>query len=275
MLDRIFHDQEQIYRSGDIKGGLLPNAKANGLSDKQFDACVSDETALNALNARSEKGGQDGVSSTPTFFINGKKAFEGVPTPEQLDAAVPGRRPDSLYAERSIRRRLGSAPSGDGPRHLHELADRERPEQQHPQRRVPGELGVAMLAGQVDHRKVGRPGPGALRHLPAVRPVAKGDLGDHEVDGRRPDSKLGQGLQPAADTDHPMTGVGQGRLEQGGEMIVVFDQEEFGGTWHGLLIGRGSISFIEGATGFMLNDKALRPRAGEEKWVRFSARNPL
>ena len=88
VLDQVFHDQDQIYRSGDIKAGLEPIAKANGLSDKQFDACVSDETALNALNARSEKAGQDGIGSTPTFIINGKKAFEGVPTPEQLDAAV-------------------------------------------------------------------------------------------------------------------------------------------------------------------------------------------
>ncbi len=88
VLDRIFHDQEQIYRSGDIKAGLLPIAKANGISDKQFDACVSDEASLNALNARSEKATQDGVGSTPTFIINGRKAFEGVPTPEQLSAAV-------------------------------------------------------------------------------------------------------------------------------------------------------------------------------------------
>jgi protein-disulfide isomerase len=88
VLDQVFHDQDQIYRSGDIKAGLLPIAKANGLSDKQFDACVSDETALNALNARSEKADKDGIGSTPTFIINGKKAFEGVPTPEQLDAAV-------------------------------------------------------------------------------------------------------------------------------------------------------------------------------------------
>jgi protein-disulfide isomerase len=88
VLEQIFHDQEQIYRSGDIKAGLLPIAKANGMDDKQFDACVSDETALNALNARSEKATQDGIGSTPTFIINGKKAFEGVPTPEQLDAAI-------------------------------------------------------------------------------------------------------------------------------------------------------------------------------------------
>ncbi|HEY4032135.1 MAG TPA: DsbA family protein [Caulobacteraceae bacterium] len=88
VLDQVFHAQEQIYKSGDIKSGLLPIAKANGLSDKQFEACVNDETAINALNARSEKAGQDGVNSTPTFFINGKKTFEGVPTPQQLDAAI-------------------------------------------------------------------------------------------------------------------------------------------------------------------------------------------
>ncbi|MGZ3273975.1 MAG: thioredoxin domain-containing protein [Caulobacteraceae bacterium] len=88
VLDRVFHDQDQIYRSGDIKAGLLPIAKANGLSDKQFETCVNDESAINALNARNEKAGKDGVNSTPTFIINGKKAFEGVPTSQQLDAAV-------------------------------------------------------------------------------------------------------------------------------------------------------------------------------------------
>jgi protein-disulfide isomerase len=88
VLDQVFRDQEQIYKSGDIKAGLLPIAKANGLSDKQFEACVNDEAAINALNARNEKAGQDGVAVTPTIFINGKKAFESVPTAEQLDAAI-------------------------------------------------------------------------------------------------------------------------------------------------------------------------------------------
>src|SRR5215469_16401885 len=48
VLDQVFKDQDQIYKSGDIKSGLLPIAKANGLSDKQFDACVNDEAAINA-----------------------------------------------------------------------------------------------------------------------------------------------------------------------------------------------------------------------------------
>ena len=88
VLDQVFHDQEEIYRSGDIKPGLLKIAKANGLSEQQFNDCISNNDALVALNTRSEKAGTDGVQATPTFFINGKKAFEAVPTPAQLDAAI-------------------------------------------------------------------------------------------------------------------------------------------------------------------------------------------
>ena len=88
VLDQVFHAQGDIYKSGDVKGGLLKVAKANGMSDKQFDDCVNNSDALVALNTRSEKAGTDGVDATPTFFINGKKAFESVPTEAQLDAAI-------------------------------------------------------------------------------------------------------------------------------------------------------------------------------------------
>jgi protein-disulfide isomerase len=88
VLDAIYHQQETIFRSGDARAALLPIAKSVGLSDKQFDDCVSDTNSLNALNTRSEKAGQDGIGVTPTIFINGKKAFESVPTPQQLDAAL-------------------------------------------------------------------------------------------------------------------------------------------------------------------------------------------
>jgi protein-disulfide isomerase len=88
VVDQIFHAQEGIYRSGDLRGGLLAIAKANGMSDQQFADCVGDAGSLAAINARSDKAVKDGVDSTPTFFINGKKAFDGVPTEQQLEAAV-------------------------------------------------------------------------------------------------------------------------------------------------------------------------------------------
>lgn len=88
VLDDTFHAQEAIYKSGDLRGGLQAVAKANGLSDKQFADCVNDNAGLLAMNARNDKANAAGVNSTPTFFVNGKKVYEGVMTLDQLDAAV-------------------------------------------------------------------------------------------------------------------------------------------------------------------------------------------
>jgi protein-disulfide isomerase len=88
VVDQLFHAQDSLYKSGDVRSGLLKIAKANGMNEKQFDDCTSNTASLGALNTRSEKAQTDGVGSTPTFYINGAKAFEGVPTPEKLDAAI-------------------------------------------------------------------------------------------------------------------------------------------------------------------------------------------
>ncbi len=90
VLDQVFHAQGDIYKSGDVKAGLLKIAKANGMDDKQFDDCVNNSDALVALNTRSEKAAADGVAATPTFFVNGKKAFESVPSLAELDSAIAG-----------------------------------------------------------------------------------------------------------------------------------------------------------------------------------------
>jgi len=70
-----------------VRGVLLGVAKANGLSESQFTACMSDAAALKALNVRVKAAIDMGVDSTPTFFVNGKK-FEGEMSLQQLDAAV-------------------------------------------------------------------------------------------------------------------------------------------------------------------------------------------
>jgi protein-disulfide isomerase len=88
VLDAIYRDQENIYKSGDLRGGLLRIAESAGMTEKQFVDCISDEKALDALNARAEKAtSQDNVNATPTFIINGKK-YEGEQTMAQLDAAI-------------------------------------------------------------------------------------------------------------------------------------------------------------------------------------------
>jgi protein-disulfide isomerase len=88
VLGDIFRDQEQMYQSGDFAGGLLRIAQSAGMSEDQFNRCINDAEALKALNARVERAIKDGVTSTPTFLMNGKKIAEGEVTMEQLDAAV-------------------------------------------------------------------------------------------------------------------------------------------------------------------------------------------
>ncbi len=88
VLDAIYRDQENIYKSNDLRGGLLRIAQSAGMTEKQFTDCISDEKALNALNTRVETAQtKDGINATPTFRINGTK-IEGEQTLAQLDAAI-------------------------------------------------------------------------------------------------------------------------------------------------------------------------------------------
>jgi protein-disulfide isomerase len=87
VTDAIFHNQTAIEASGDLRGGLLRIAQSMGMSEPQFNACIGDQNALKALDARVQAAGKDGVDSTPTFIINGQKLV-GEQTLAQLDKAV-------------------------------------------------------------------------------------------------------------------------------------------------------------------------------------------
>jgi protein-disulfide isomerase len=87
VVDEIFHAQQQMYASGDLRGGLFRIAQSLGMTEPQFNACIGDQNGLKALNARVEKASKDGVNSTPTFIINGQK-LEGDQTMAALDKAI-------------------------------------------------------------------------------------------------------------------------------------------------------------------------------------------
>jgi protein-disulfide isomerase len=88
VLDTIFRGQEQMYQSGDIKGALAHAASLAGMSEAQFDACLTNQAAGEALNARVDHYTKvDGINTTPTFVINGKK-MEADATLANLDAAI-------------------------------------------------------------------------------------------------------------------------------------------------------------------------------------------
>ncbi len=88
VIDAVFHGQEEIFQTGDIRGVLLRVAQSAGMNEDQFMACVSDEKALAALNARVEKYGKEAkIEGTPTFFFNEDKYAQGEMTLAQMDAA--------------------------------------------------------------------------------------------------------------------------------------------------------------------------------------------
>ena len=89
VLDSVFRNQQEMFTSGDLRGGLLKVAQSAGMTEEQFNKCVSDEEALKALNARVDRAvKQDKITGTPTFFVNGKKIAEGEVSMAQLEAAV-------------------------------------------------------------------------------------------------------------------------------------------------------------------------------------------
>ena len=89
VIDSLFHAQQEMFTSGDMRGGLLRVAQSAGMTEEQFNKCVADEDALKALNDRVEKAARDQkISSTPTFVVNGEKVKEGAMTMAELDAAV-------------------------------------------------------------------------------------------------------------------------------------------------------------------------------------------
>ena len=88
-LDAVYHQQEEMFRTGDFRGVLLRIAQSMGVTEKQFDACITDEAAIKALNDRVEKVARDAkITATPTFDVNGKRVKEGEVTMTELDAAI-------------------------------------------------------------------------------------------------------------------------------------------------------------------------------------------
>ncbi|MES2723163.1 MAG: DsbA family protein [Pseudomonadota bacterium] len=89
VLDAVFKAQNEMFTTGDMRGVLLRVAQSAGMTEKQFNACITDEAALKALNARVDKASRDEkISSTPTFMINGEKFKEGDATLAEFDAAI-------------------------------------------------------------------------------------------------------------------------------------------------------------------------------------------
>jgi protein-disulfide isomerase len=98
VLDQVFRSQPE-WTGAKVKPILQTIAAANGVDETHFNACLSDQAAADAIAARAQRAQeQDGVSSTPTIFINGMKADPTPMTPADMDAAI-------AYAMKSAKRK--------------------------------------------------------------------------------------------------------------------------------------------------------------------------
>lgn len=89
VLDAIYKNQAEMFQTQDYRGVLLRIAQSAGMTEDQFNKCVSDPDALKALNARVQKAiNDDKITGTPTFVVNGKQVATGEVTLDQLDAAI-------------------------------------------------------------------------------------------------------------------------------------------------------------------------------------------
>ncbi|MDQ2861878.1 MAG: DsbA family protein [Pseudomonadota bacterium] len=89
VVDAIYRAQQEMFTGGQPHAVLLRIARSAGLTDAQFEACIKDETALNALNTRWEHYVKDDhINATPTFVINGKTYDKGGTTLADMDGAI-------------------------------------------------------------------------------------------------------------------------------------------------------------------------------------------
>ena len=90
VTDAIFHVQPDIYGGKvDAHTALLNVARSVGLNEDQFNACISNDAALTALQQRAtDHANNDHVDSTPTFVVNGTALTPGYHPLSDLDAAI-------------------------------------------------------------------------------------------------------------------------------------------------------------------------------------------
>ena len=88
VVDALFRGQQQIAQGVPARDMLLGVARSAGMTDEQFNACVTDEKQLEALNDRVEKWTrEEAIEGTPTFQIGDTKLVGPRPLAE-IEAAL-------------------------------------------------------------------------------------------------------------------------------------------------------------------------------------------
>ncbi|MFC5345882.1 DsbA family protein [Brevundimonas staleyi] len=90
VIHEIMASQNELFGGVPPRTILLRIANGAGLSEEQFQTCVTDPAALQAMDARIKAAQAAGVSGTPYFLVNGERvldtSMEGLST--AIDAAL-------------------------------------------------------------------------------------------------------------------------------------------------------------------------------------------
>jgi len=72
VVEELLASQAEMFGPAGPRPVLLRVANGVGLSEEEFQACVTDETAIAAMDERIKAAQDIGVSGTPTFIVNGQ-----------------------------------------------------------------------------------------------------------------------------------------------------------------------------------------------------------
>jgi protein-disulfide isomerase len=90
VIHEIMASQREMIGGVPPRAVLLRIANGAGLSEEQFQACVTDADAIKAMDARIKAALDAGVNSTPYFMVNGEKTADSSleTLSEKIDAAL-------------------------------------------------------------------------------------------------------------------------------------------------------------------------------------------
>ena len=90
VIHKIMASQDQIFGGVPPRDILLPIALEAGLTEAQFQTCITDPEAIAGMEARIRAGLDAGVNGTPTFLVNGEKVIDTSLSglSEKIDAAL-------------------------------------------------------------------------------------------------------------------------------------------------------------------------------------------
>ena len=90
VIHEIMASQREMFSGAPPRAVLLRIANGAGLSEEQFQACVTDADAIKAMDARIKSALEVGITGTPYFLVNGEHVVDNslAGLSEKIDAAL-------------------------------------------------------------------------------------------------------------------------------------------------------------------------------------------